>query len=78
MEEWKLVQDGTAFTKIKQFASHVADLDDAFSLYMLEKWGQELYHLAESFDVSTVPARIRQFPDIIEKIASMTFDQPND
>ena len=71
MEEWKRIQDGTAFTKIKHFASNVADLGDAYSLDMLKRWGQELYRLAESFDVRNVPVTIRQFPEIINQISSM-------
>ena len=71
MEEWKVIQDGIKFTKIKHFALNVTDLGDTYSLDVLKKWGQELHHLAENFDVKNVPVTIRQFPDIINQISSM-------
>lgn len=68
LKTWKTLKDGTQFSQIKVFAEDLVRIGKTYELQNIIMWAEDLHEKAAYFDVEQVPEKIKQFPEIVERL----------
>jgi PAS domain S-box-containing protein len=71
LPRWESVKDQWVLFKIEAFASDLKALGVAFALPPLSAYGEKMQEEADSLDLEALKESMKQFPAIVEKIASL-------
>ncbi|MBU0996209.1 MAG: response regulator [Proteobacteria bacterium] len=69
LEIWGTIQDGIAFSKIKQFAADIIQIGNTYRIEGMTFWAESLFQSASQFNVEDVPEKLKCFPEMVHEIS---------
>ena len=70
MDQWEQFENLISMKAVRQFGKELDALGDEFAVPPFSSYGKELVAGADAYDVNTVEALVKIFPDIVNKLKS--------